>query len=58
VGSIAEKVFTSLWRLFSPPSASSYLDFLIARFDLKALIDFNVLGITLFVPSFLGLFDL
>jgi hypothetical protein len=31
MGSIAEKVFTSFQRLFSPLSASSYLDFLIAH---------------------------
>ena len=31
LGSIAEKVFTSIQRLISPPSASSYLDFLIAQ---------------------------
>jgi len=31
LGSIAEKVFTSFQRFYSPLSASSYLDFLIAH---------------------------
>jgi hypothetical protein len=31
LGSIAEKVFTSVQRFYSPLSASSYLDFLIAH---------------------------
>jgi hypothetical protein len=31
MGSIAEKALISLWRFYSPPSASPYLDYLIAH---------------------------
>jgi hypothetical protein len=45
MGSIAEKVFTSLQRLFSPPLASSYLDFLIAHSKLENY-EFQCFGVS------------